>query len=180
MLASKDLRVVVRSLQMAQILMKKLPDVFGIHFHREGVFHQITKLSQTHISSGSANESKIGTIQNSSLGDAGAGTSRSMSSIDTLNESTTKQTSSSAISNLSQIRLTDVLKRKRPGKRTANSSSSSRSKAKHDEQSNTTPQPTSATALFQEMFQKSASNSGTQSHSSSVSQTPNKSKSNRF
>jgi E3 ubiquitin-protein ligase TRIP12 len=36
MMASQDLRIVVGALQMAEILMQKLPEVFGVHFRREG------------------------------------------------------------------------------------------------------------------------------------------------
>lgn len=45
MMASNDLRIVVGALQMAEILMQKLPDVFGIHFRRDGVMHQIKLLT---------------------------------------------------------------------------------------------------------------------------------------
>ncbi|KAL9888802.1 E3 ubiquitin-protein ligase ctrip isoform 4-T12 [Glossina fuscipes fuscipes] len=45
MLGSNDLRIVVGALQMAEILMQKLPDVFGMHFRREGVIYQITQLT---------------------------------------------------------------------------------------------------------------------------------------
>ncbi|XP_014682020.1 PREDICTED: E3 ubiquitin-protein ligase TRIP12-like [Priapulus caudatus] len=45
MLSSSDLRVVVGALQMADILMQRLPDVFGVYFRREGVMHQVKKLS---------------------------------------------------------------------------------------------------------------------------------------
>ncbi|PNF34561.1 E3 ubiquitin-protein ligase TRIP12 [Cryptotermes secundus] len=45
MMASQDLRIVVGALQMAEILMQKLPEVFGVHFRREGVMHQIKKLA---------------------------------------------------------------------------------------------------------------------------------------
>ena len=44
MLASPDLRIVVGALQMAEILMQKMPDVFCVYFRREGVLHQIKKL----------------------------------------------------------------------------------------------------------------------------------------
>ena len=37
MMASQDLRIVVGALQMAEILMQKLPEVFGVHFRREGM-----------------------------------------------------------------------------------------------------------------------------------------------
>ncbi|CRK99378.1 CLUMA_CG012674, isoform A [Clunio marinus] len=45
MMASNDLRIVVGALQMAEILMQKLPEVFSIHFQREGVMHQINQLA---------------------------------------------------------------------------------------------------------------------------------------
>ncbi|XP_055698970.1 E3 ubiquitin-protein ligase TRIP12 isoform X2 [Phlebotomus papatasi] len=45
MMASNDLRIVVGALQMAEILMQKLPEVFGVHFRREGVMHQIHQLA---------------------------------------------------------------------------------------------------------------------------------------
>uniref|UniRef100_A0A336LPI2 E3 ubiquitin-protein ligase n=1 Tax=Culicoides sonorensis TaxID=179676 RepID=A0A336LPI2_CULSO len=45
MMASNDLRIVVGALQMAEILMQKLPNVFGVHFRREGVMHQINLLA---------------------------------------------------------------------------------------------------------------------------------------
>ena len=44
MMASQDLKVVVGSLQMADILMQKLPEVFCIYFRREGVMHQVSIL----------------------------------------------------------------------------------------------------------------------------------------
>ena len=47
MLASQDLRIVVGALQMAYILMEKLPAEFGVHFRREGVMHQIRHLADT-------------------------------------------------------------------------------------------------------------------------------------
>ncbi|XP_023287946.1 E3 ubiquitin-protein ligase TRIP12 isoform X3 [Orussus abietinus] len=49
MLASQDLRIVIGALQMASILMKRLPHVFGVHFHREGVLHQIRQLADPDI-----------------------------------------------------------------------------------------------------------------------------------
>jgi E3 ubiquitin-protein ligase TRIP12 len=45
MMASNDLRIVVGALQMSEILMQKLPEVFEIHFRREGVMHQISQLA---------------------------------------------------------------------------------------------------------------------------------------
>lgn len=39
MMSSTDLKVVVGALQMADILMQKLPDVFGVFFRRQGTFY---------------------------------------------------------------------------------------------------------------------------------------------
>lgn len=44
MMASQDLRIVVGALQMAEILMHKLPSVFEVHFTREG--NKIGKLKR--------------------------------------------------------------------------------------------------------------------------------------
>lgn len=45
MMASNDLRIVVGAVQMAEILMQKLPEIFGVHFRRDGVMHQINLLA---------------------------------------------------------------------------------------------------------------------------------------
>uniref|UniRef100_A0A8C1VXR7 E3 ubiquitin-protein ligase n=1 Tax=Cyprinus carpio TaxID=7962 RepID=A0A8C1VXR7_CYPCA len=49
MLSSQDLKIVVGSLQMAEILMQKLPDVFSVYFRREGVMHQVKNLSESEV-----------------------------------------------------------------------------------------------------------------------------------
>ena len=41
MLASSDYKIVISALQMGEILMKKLPQIFSVYFYREGVVHQI-------------------------------------------------------------------------------------------------------------------------------------------
>jgi hypothetical protein len=45
LLGSRDQKVVVSALQMAHILMDKLPEVFRIYFRKEGVVHEIEKLA---------------------------------------------------------------------------------------------------------------------------------------
>lgn len=45
MMASNDLRIVVGAVQMAEILMQKLPEIFGMHFLRDGVSHQLRLLA---------------------------------------------------------------------------------------------------------------------------------------
>lgn len=49
MMASQDLRIVVGAMQMAEILMLKLPQVFETHFIREGVMHQVKHLAEADI-----------------------------------------------------------------------------------------------------------------------------------
>ncbi|KAL0895540.1 hypothetical protein ABMA27_011643 [Loxostege sticticalis] len=45
MMASSDLRIVVGSLQLAEILMQRLPEEMAVQFRREGVLHQVAQLA---------------------------------------------------------------------------------------------------------------------------------------
>lgn len=45
MLQSTDLRVITNALQMAEIVMQKLPDVYHVSFRREGVMHRVRDLA---------------------------------------------------------------------------------------------------------------------------------------
>lgn len=38
MASSQDLKIVVAAIQMAHVLMEKLPDVFSTYFQREGIY----------------------------------------------------------------------------------------------------------------------------------------------
>ncbi|CAO1401704.1 unnamed protein product [Diamesa hyperborea] len=64
MMASNDLRIVVGALQMAEILMLKLPEVFGVHFRREGVMHQINQLADPAVPICSAPSPKTNAVLN--------------------------------------------------------------------------------------------------------------------
>ena len=44
MLKAQDYRLVVGAMQMAEVLLQKLPDIFTLYFHREGVMHQLQLL----------------------------------------------------------------------------------------------------------------------------------------
>lgn len=44
MLKSQSYHTIVGGVQMAHILMEKLPDIFIIYFHREGVIHEVKSL----------------------------------------------------------------------------------------------------------------------------------------
>ncbi|GAB6020162.1 Ubiquitin-protein ligase [Chamberlinius hualienensis] len=44
MLSSNDLKIVVGALQLCEILMQKLPDIFAVYFRREGVMYQVKRL----------------------------------------------------------------------------------------------------------------------------------------
>lgn len=44
MLKSNDYRIVVGAMQMAYILIEKLPEIFLVYFHREGVMHVMESL----------------------------------------------------------------------------------------------------------------------------------------
>jgi len=47
MLASSDLRIVVGAIEMSNILMEKLSNIFSVYFVREGVLHQFNKLMKS-------------------------------------------------------------------------------------------------------------------------------------
>ncbi|CAG4963376.1 unnamed protein product [Parnassius apollo] len=46
MMASSDLRIVVGSLQLGEILMQRLPEEMAVQFRREGVLHQVAQLAE--------------------------------------------------------------------------------------------------------------------------------------
>ncbi|CAB4064432.1 TRIP12 [Lepeophtheirus salmonis] len=45
MLSSGDLKIIIGALQISEILLQKIPEEFGVHFRREGVLHQVQKLT---------------------------------------------------------------------------------------------------------------------------------------
>lgn len=53
MLQSHDIRTIVNALQLAEILMQKLPDIFHISFRREGVMHKAKSLADESFLDGS-------------------------------------------------------------------------------------------------------------------------------
>ena len=59
MMASQDIRVVVGAIQMAHILMQKLPDVFSVYFRREGTFIYSCKNYQTYSVSASGEKVRL-------------------------------------------------------------------------------------------------------------------------
>ncbi|KAL3281120.1 hypothetical protein HHI36_004342 [Cryptolaemus montrouzieri] len=174
MMASSDLRIVVGALQMAEILMNKLPDEFGIHFRREGVIHQINRLADPEIPLG-VSPPKVSCSSASfasNLSDCQAGPSQTPSG-PSLNGSTPGTPLSSTLyvspvdaqklqesearsPSPSHVRLTDVLKRKRAGKR---GGLSNRTKPKQED----LPLPPS---LMQDLFSKTTISGSTPSNSS--------------
>ncbi|XP_043558737.1 E3 ubiquitin-protein ligase TRIP12 isoform X1 [Chiloscyllium plagiosum] len=116
MLSSQDFKIVVGALQMAEILMQKLPDIFSVYFRREGVMHQVKNLAESETlltSPPKACSSGIGTL----------GTAATISTTNVASNTVADLGSSSFPSmddslDLSpQGRLSDVLKRKRLPKR---------------------------------------------------------------
>ncbi|KAG5888420.1 hypothetical protein JTB14_016323 [Gonioctena quinquepunctata] len=170
MMASSDLRIVVGALQMAEILITKLPDEFGVHFRREGVLHQINRLADPEVPLGVSppKSSCSSTSFSSTLNESQPSTSQSSSSttVHTANGSATLgstplssamytstpdaqrlQDSEARSPSPSHVRLSDVLKRKRVAKRTCGTS---RSKTRHEDL------PLSP-SLMQDLFTKAAS-----------------------
>lgn len=151
MMASNDLKVVVAAVQMAEILMQKLPDVFSIYFRREGVMHQIKKLTEIDPQA----PSPVKAPPSASLPQPASvsSSSASISSSSTSAESIEKKLELDGASNIasasstsedhgsSQMRLSDVLKRKKPPKRSLGR------KCKNSEESPTETPPKGSPAV---------------------------------
>ncbi|XP_048460439.1 E3 ubiquitin-protein ligase TRIP12 [Rhincodon typus] len=116
MLSSQDFKIVVGALQMAEILMQKLPDIFSVYFRREGVMHQVKNLAESETlltSPPKACSSGIGTL----------GTAATISTTNVASNtvadlgSPSFQSMDDSLDLSPQGRLSDVLKRKRLPKR---------------------------------------------------------------
>ncbi|KAF5283720.1 hypothetical protein FQR65_LT13755 [Abscondita terminalis] len=191
MMASTDLRIVVGALQMAEILMNKLPEVFGVHFRREGVMHQITQLADPEVPLG-VSPPKSATLNTTSfssmtLNESQPGPSQpSSSNISTANGNATITPAGTPTGPIvftstpdgvrvrspspSHVRLSDVLKRKRAPKR---SGGGNRSKSRHDDL------PLSP-SLMQDLFTKAASLSNSTPSNSRLRYTGSSSKTTSF
>ncbi|XP_020611050.1 E3 ubiquitin-protein ligase TRIP12-like isoform X1 [Orbicella faveolata] len=111
MLQSTDLRVITNALQMAEIVMQKLPDVFHVSFRREGVMHRVRDLA------------------NGLLANKPSVSDKNCSSECLANSSENESPGQRATENTSSLpvtrRLGDVLRRKRYSKRPGRGKASS-------------------------------------------------------
>ncbi|NXN24216.1 TRIPC ligase, partial [Nycticryphes semicollaris] len=125
MLSSQDLKIVVGALQMAEILMQKLPDIFSVYFRREdfffcqGVMHQVKNLAESEALLTSP--PKVCTNGSGTLGTAttistGTATATSNAAAD-LGSPSLQHSREDSLDLSPQGRLSDVLKRKRLPKR---------------------------------------------------------------
>ncbi|XP_033894832.2 E3 ubiquitin-protein ligase TRIP12 isoform X4 [Acipenser ruthenus] len=118
MLSSQDLKIVVGALQMAEILMQKLPDVFGVYFRREGVMHQVKNLAESETlltSPPKACTSGIGSICTTTI--STATTTAAANATPDLGSPSFQHSMDDSLDLSPQGRLSDVLKRKRLPKR---------------------------------------------------------------
>lgn len=123
MLSSHDLKIIVGAIQMAEILMQKLPEIFAIYFRREGVMHQIKRLCDPDATLGPP-PAKWSSPE-LSLGPGRGGTPSSASPLltgrpfngncldSTPSLPTPPSQDEDKLQSPSQLRLADVLKRKR-------------------------------------------------------------------
>ncbi|NXS57457.1 TRIPC ligase, partial [Brachypteracias leptosomus] len=125
MLSSQDLKIVVGALQMAEILMQKLPDIFSVYFRREGFFfckgvmHQVKNLAESEALLTSP--PKVCTNGSGMLGttttiSTGTATAASNAAAD-LGSPSLQNSREDSLDLSPQGRLSDVLKRKRLPKR---------------------------------------------------------------
>eukprot|EP00092_Neocalanus_flemingeri_P014477 GFUD01015622.1.p1 GENE.GFUD01015622.1~~GFUD01015622.1.p1 ORF type:complete len:1754 (-),score=538.42 GFUD01015622.1:509-5770(-) len=160
MLSSQDLKIIVSALQLSEMLLNKLPDQFSVHFRREGVLHQVQKLTDPDYSisgnesvlEGSLNMSWAGNNSGSVPGRSWtiAGSSFANMFPEHLRQRSREEGGSSRESPDSTphppMRLSDMLKRKRVSSRKSSRKSSGSSRDEHSPQStSTTPQPAGTT-----------------------------------
>ena len=144
MLSSGDLRIIVGALQMSELLLQKMPEEFSVHFRREGVLHQVHKLTDqdnpiclnqySEVSSWSTPQASCGLPMTSGRSWTVAGTSLANMFPEQLrvpkrreaDEPDATPTTSSSSPNAPTMRLSDMLKRKRVSKRSTNNSRKSR------------------------------------------------------
>ncbi|XP_066565753.1 E3 ubiquitin-protein ligase TRIP12 isoform X3 [Amia ocellicauda] len=118
MLSSQDLKIVVGALQMAEILMQKLPDIFSVYFRREGVMHQVKNLaeSETFLTSPpKACTSGTGSLCTTTI--STAATNTATNAAPDLGSPSFQHSMDDSLDLSPQGRLSDVLKRKRLPKR---------------------------------------------------------------
>ncbi|XP_063763163.1 LOW QUALITY PROTEIN: E3 ubiquitin-protein ligase TRIP12 [Eleginops maclovinus] len=119
MLSSQDLKIVVGSLQMAEILMQKLPDVFSVYFRREGVMHQVKNLSESEsflvTSPPKACPSSTASLCTTTI--STASTTSANNAAPDLGSPSFQHSMDDSLDLSPQGRLSDVLKRKRLPKR---------------------------------------------------------------
>ncbi|XP_030600494.1 E3 ubiquitin-protein ligase TRIP12 isoform X2 [Archocentrus centrarchus] len=119
MLSSQDLKIVVGSLQMAEILMQKLPDVFSVYFRREGVMHQVKNLaeSESFLVTSPPKACPSGTASLCTTTISTASTTSANNTAPDLGSPSFQHSMDDSLDLSPQGRLSDVLKRKRLPKR---------------------------------------------------------------
>nr|XP_020497443.1 E3 ubiquitin-protein ligase TRIP12 isoform X7 [Labrus bergylta] len=119
MLSSQDLKIVVGSLQMAEILMQKLPDVFSVYFRREGVMHQVKNLSEAEsfLVTSPPKACPSGTASLCTTTISTASTTSANNATPDLGSPSFQHSMDDSLDLSPQGRLSDVLKRKRLPKR---------------------------------------------------------------
>ncbi|KAG7173482.1 E3 ubiquitin-protein ligase TRIP12-like [Homarus americanus] len=153
MLSSQDLKIIVGAIQMAEILMLKLPEIFAIYFRREGVMYQIKRLCNPNATLG-APTAKWSSPE-LSLGSGRGGTPNSASPLltgrpfngncldSTPSLPTPPSQDDDKLQSPSQLRLYDVLKRKRTARMRSGNSRKNRQ------------EDSSPSSSFSEFFMKS-------------------------
>ncbi|ELW71238.1 putative E3 ubiquitin-protein ligase TRIP12 [Tupaia chinensis] len=119
MLSSQDLKIVVGALQMAEILMQKLPDIFSVYFRREGVMHQVKHLAESEsllTSPPKACTNGSGSLGSTTSVSSGTATAATNATAD-LGSPSLQHSRDDSLDLSPQGRLSDVLKRKRLPKR---------------------------------------------------------------
>lgn len=145
MLSSQDLKIIVAALQLSEVLLAKLPEQFSVHFRREGVLHQVQKLTDPDYSL-TTNDSGLETSLNMSWSQAATPTPVPRSSFAVIRRSLSRESlGSPPHSGLASgappapMRLSDMLKRKRVSSRKSSRKSSGGTSGSRDDLTASSP-----------------------------------------
>ncbi|XP_043199184.1 E3 ubiquitin-protein ligase TRIP12-like isoform X2 [Amphibalanus amphitrite] len=166
MLSSGDLKIVVAALQLAEVLIQKLPEQCSVHFRREGVVYQINQLAAdptapapSPVAGGAAGA--VGSSGGSGGGTELCAAGPSSASLPAYLETPPPPAAGSAAGDEGTNLLSDVLKRKRTSKRPGNASRKSR-----QEEASQSASPSMASSAMESLSRAAGTSRGSVAGSS--------------
>jgi len=185
MLSSQELKITVAALQLSKVLLDKLPQEFSVHFRREGVLHQIQKLTDPDYSLGTdTSEYNMSWSQGSGTPPPHPGRSWTIAGSSFANifpehlrnrsreESSRESPDSTPATAATPMRLSDMLKRKRNASRKSSRKTSGAGASREDLRASGSSSTTPNTSLGAAATSTPAAAAAVASGSKSAGATP--------